>query len=102
MTIFYGYKNYFKEIYMKNLNKKLALGAVITGLLATSAMAQKGKYFYGDGYGNTPSHAKADAKDSARMVCDSRGGFYKFSTSEPRKLDNGSWKVTYRGNCNEY
>jgi hypothetical protein len=87
---------------MKNLSKKLALGAVVVCLVSTSAMAQKRKYFEGYGDGNTPSYAKADAKDSARMVCDSRGGFYKFKTKRPEKLDNGSWEVKYYGYCNEY
>jgi hypothetical protein len=69
-------RNYFKEIYMKNLSKKLALGIVITGLLTTSTIAEEGQYFIDNAYGDSRLEAKKEARKSAKFFCSAKGGIY--------------------------
>jgi hypothetical protein len=86
---------------MKNLSKKLVLGAVVVCLVSTSAMAQKGKYFNEYAYGDSPREARYEAKKRAELTCTGiiRKGIAHVNYSEPEK-EGREFVVHYEGRCN--
>jgi hypothetical protein len=86
---------------MKNLSKKLALGAVVVCLVSTSAMAKQAKYFIDKAYGDSRSEAKKEARKSAKFFCSEKGGISSIQYGTPKKKD-GEFVIGYEGYCNEY
>jgi hypothetical protein len=88
---------------MKSVSRKLILGAVVMGVLSTSAMAWYDRGMYGGvGVGDTPAQAKKDARQSSEMDCKTHGGVMSFHAYRAKKVSNGSWEVEYKGKCNDY
>lgn len=83
---------------MKNISKKMVLGALVMGLFSTSAMAFD---FNSYAYGGSPAEAQREARATAILHCSTRGGVWNIKFGGLIKIGDGNYKIKYYGFCKD-